>query len=74
MRSSTLVKKVTPGNSLPSNNSNEAPPPVLTWDNYSFDPFYNFNKFKVSPPPTILVAPYFVLLMIPLSMANDPAL
>jgi hypothetical protein len=43
-RSSTLVKKLTPGNSFPSNNSNEAPPPVLTCDK---DLFYN-NKGLIS--------------------------
>jgi hypothetical protein len=37
-------------------------------------PFYNFNKFKVSPPPTILTAPYLVLLMMSFNMAKLPAL
>ena len=49
-------KKATPGNSLPSNNSKEAPPPVETWEILSVTPYF-LATVAVSPPPIMTVLP-----------------
>jgi len=52
-------RAVTPGNSLPSSNSREAPPPVDTCETLSSAP-HLATAVAVSPPPTIVVAPFCV--------------
>jgi hypothetical protein len=51
-----LERAVTPGNSLPSNNSKLAPPPVETWLNLSSTP-YLAATVAVSPPPIMTIFP-----------------
>lgn len=48
----------TPGSCLPSTSSNEAPPPVLTWESFSADPLTFLRRATVSPPPATEVAPF----------------
>jgi len=51
------LRVVTPGNSRPSSNSREAPPPVETWLTLSSVP-YLAAQVAVSPPPIIVMAPF----------------
>ena len=69
-----FVRYSTPGNTFPSSNSNDAPPPVDTWLNYAADPFYEPINETVSPPPAIVVAPFLVYLIIASSIDIDPRL
>lgn len=48
----------TPGSCFPSTSSNEAPPPVLTWESFSADPLTFLRRATVSPPPATDVAPF----------------
>jgi hypothetical protein len=48
----------TPGSCLPSTSSSEAPPPVLTCESFSADPFTFLRRATVSPPPATEVAPF----------------
>jgi len=57
-----LVKFSIPGSTFPSSNSNEAPPPVLTWLTLLLA-FQSFTKAPVSPPPIIVVVPFYVALI-----------
>ena len=50
-----LSKATIPGNSLPSKNSKEAPPPVDTWVILSPNPNW-FTAAALSPPPITVVA------------------
>ena len=47
---------MTPGSSLPSISSNEAPPPVLMWLIAETSPV-DWTKLAVSPPPIMLARP-----------------
>src|SRR2546421_4822540 len=53
-RSHASSKAATPGNSFPSRNSSEAPPPVETWVNLCSSPATAATE---SPPPTTVTAP-----------------
>merc|ERR1712115_435303 len=57
-RSSTqaLFSAETPGKSLPSNNSNDAPPPVLQCVTLSSVPYF-LQAVAVSPPPMTVTTP-----------------
>lgn len=73
-KSSTLVKKSTPGNYIPSNNSKLAPPPVETWLILSPAPLTPLTRLTVSPPPTIVMAPPLVTSMTLSKIQVDPNL
>src|ERR1700679_3413803 len=60
---------VTPGNSRPSRNSSEAPPPVDTNETLSVTPAFLMAETE-SPPPMMLTAP--LLAAMALAMANVP--
>mmetsp|Transcript_73482 Transcript_73482/g.195293 ORF Transcript_73482/g.195293 Transcript_73482/m.195293 type:complete len:213 (-) Transcript_73482:860-1498(-) len=49
----------TPGNSLPSKSSKEAPPPVLQWVTLSSVSYF-LQAVAVSPPPMTVIVPDFV--------------
>mmetsp|Transcript_85788 Transcript_85788/g.191811 ORF Transcript_85788/g.191811 Transcript_85788/m.191811 type:complete len:221 (-) Transcript_85788:174-836(-) len=49
-------RAATPGRTLPSNNSKEAPPPVLQWDTLSTVSYF-LQAVAVSPPPITVTAP-----------------
>ena len=68
-----LVRYSTPGKIFPSNNSNEAPPPVETWLNLSLALFAP-TRLTVSPPPTMVVVPVAVYLIKAFNMLTDPFL
>lgn len=68
-----MVRYSTPGNILPSNNSNDAPPPVETWLNLSLALFAP-TRFTVSPPPTMVVAPLDVYLTNAFNILTEPFL
>merc|ERR1711879_1144079 len=53
------VRAATPGRTLPSNNSMEAPPPVLQWVTLSIV-LYFLQAVAVSPPPMTETAPFSV--------------
>src|SRR5471032_1212012 len=59
----------TPGNSRPSRNSSEAPPPVEMKETLSETPAF-FTAETESPPPMILIAP--LLAAMALAMAKVP--
>ena len=50
------MRHATPGSSLPSRNSSEAPPPVEMWVILSAKPNFS-TAAALSPPPTIVTAP-----------------
>src|SRR5205085_803650 len=50
------VKAATPGSTLPSRNSSEAPPPVDTCETLLATPAF-FTAEAEAPPPTMVVAP-----------------
>merc|ERR1711985_141333 len=52
-------RAATPGRTLPSNNSMEAPPPVLQWVTLSIV-LYFLHAVAVSPPPMTETAPFSV--------------
>lgn len=52
-----LERAVTPGSSLPSRSSSEAPPPVETWLSLSSTP-YLAATVAVSPPPMMTTLPF----------------
>mmetsp|Transcript_48683 Transcript_48683/g.80755 ORF Transcript_48683/g.80755 Transcript_48683/m.80755 type:complete len:211 (+) Transcript_48683:237-869(+) len=66
-------KKATPGNILPSNNSNDAPPPVDTCDTFSPQPNL-LHADAESPPPTMVIAPCSVAFANASTNAFVPAL
>ena len=49
-------RQATPGSSLPSRNSRDAPPPVLMWVILSAKPSCS-TAAALSPPPTMVTAP-----------------
>lgn len=51
-----LDRAATPGSSLPSRSSKEAPPPVDTWLSFSSTP-YLAATVAVSPPPMMTMVP-----------------
>src|ERR1700722_12367035 len=51
-----ISRAFTPGSSTPPRNSNDAPPPVETWEILSATPA-DLMAFSESPPPTTLTAP-----------------
>src|SRR5205814_9594469 len=51
----SLRRAATPGRTLPSMNSSEAPPPVETWLSLSASPACS-TAWTDSPPPTMVVA------------------
>lgn len=63
----------TPGSCFPSTSSNEAPPPVLTWESFSADPLTFLRRATVSPPPATEVAPFYVALIISSNIFKDPS-
>merc|ERR1712151_317489 len=50
------VKAATPGSTLPSKSSNEAPPPVLQWLTLSSVSYF-LQAVAVSPPPITVMVP-----------------
>lgn len=67
-----MESATTPGNFLPSTNSSEAPPPVLTWDNLSAEPLIFLRRATVSPPPATEVDPFYVAAMMLSNIVNEP--
>ena len=57
-----FIKEVTPGNSLPSKNSKDAPPPVDTCVILSSKPILD-TASTVDPPPIIVIACVFTILV-----------
>mmetsp|Transcript_7423 Transcript_7423/g.16344 ORF Transcript_7423/g.16344 Transcript_7423/m.16344 type:complete len:387 (-) Transcript_7423:608-1768(-) len=49
-------RAATPGNSLPSRSSKEAPPPVLQWVTFCSVPYF-LQAVAVSPPPMMVMVP-----------------
>mmetsp|Transcript_60200 Transcript_60200/g.99405 ORF Transcript_60200/g.99405 Transcript_60200/m.99405 type:complete len:313 (+) Transcript_60200:1374-2312(+) len=66
------LRAAIPGNTLPSNSSKLAPPPVLTWLTLS-SVLYTLHAVAVSPPPITVVAPCSVTLTISSIMVLVPA-
>src|SRR6185437_7216012 len=62
----------TPGSTLPSRNSSDAPPPVDTWLIVRSRP-NSATAAAESPPPTIVVAPCCVAFAIASATARVPA-
>merc|ERR1719277_634024 len=56
IRHHTSLRAATPGSTLPSNNSNEAPPPVLQWLTLSSVSYF-LHAVAVSPPPITVMVP-----------------
>ena len=67
-----LDRAVTPGSSLPSSNSREAPPPVDTWLSLS-STLYLAATVAVSPPPMMTVLPFCAALTAASRVALVPA-
>ena len=74
----TSSRAATPGNTLPSKYSKEAPPPVEMWLIFSAKPSFSIAATE-SPPPTILtarlLATAFATASVPLqkaSISNTP--
>src|SRR4051812_29521479 len=64
-------RAATPGSSLPSRNSSDAPPPVDTWLILS-SRFASATAAAESPPPTTVIAPLSVAAAIASAMARVP--
>src|SRR5436190_1172101 len=69
-RSHAFSSAATPGSSLPSRNSSEAPPPVDTWVSRSSMPATAATE---SPPPTTVTAPFLPASTSAVATARVPA-
>src|SRR5882762_2066209 len=69
-RSHASSNAATPGNSFPSRNSSDAPPPVETWVSLSSMPATAATE---SPPPTTVTAPFFPASTRAFAIARVPA-
>mmetsp|Transcript_57451 Transcript_57451/g.136788 ORF Transcript_57451/g.136788 Transcript_57451/m.136788 type:complete len:210 (-) Transcript_57451:702-1331(-) len=56
LRDYFALSAATPGSSLPSSSSKEAPPPVLQWVTLSSVPYF-LQAVAVSPPPMTVITP-----------------